>query len=74
MRQIIRPGGLLYVSVQKGESEGFETRPYEPAERYYAHYQSGGFAGILQAAWFTILNLGETQARRHWIWVFATKA
>jgi hypothetical protein len=67
------PGGLLHVSVQQGDSEGFETRPYEPAERYYAHYQPEEFKTLVQSAGFVQVAEGQAEARRHWLWILAQK-
>ncbi len=72
-RRVLLPEGLLYVSVQRGETEGFETRPYEPEERYYAHYQVDEFVNLVQSAGFTIVEQGEAFARRPWVWVRARK-
>jgi SAM-dependent methyltransferase len=73
MRRVLQPGGLLHISVQKGDSEGFETRPYEPVERYYAHYQPAELTGLVQTAGFALLNVDEALARRPWIWILAQK-
>jgi ubiquinone/menaquinone biosynthesis C-methylase UbiE len=74
IRRILIPGGMLHVAVQKGSTEGFETRPYEPVERYYAHYQPEELTGLLQAAGFQVTAQGEAEARRSWLWTAATKA
>lgn len=71
--RVLIPGGLLYVSVQRGETEGFETRPYEPQERYYAHYQTDEFVELVQSAGFVIAEQGEAEARRPWVWIRAKK-
>lgn len=71
--RVLLPGGLLYVSVQRGETEGFETRPYEPQERYYAHYRTEEFVELVQSAGFVIAEQGEAEARRPWVWIRAMK-
>jgi SAM-dependent methyltransferase len=73
IRRVLLDQGLVYVSVQKGDSEGFEVRPYEPQERYYAHYQLPELTAVLQTAGFTLLDQGEAEARRPWIWALAVK-
>jgi len=73
IRRVLADGGLLHISVQKGNSEGFETRPYEPVERYYAHYQASELTNLLQSAGFCILYQGEAEARRSWIYASAQK-
>ena len=71
IRRVLAPAGLLHVAVQKGATEGFETRPYEPVERYYAHYQPEELANLLTSAGFTVLAHGEAEARRSWLWSLA---
>jgi SAM-dependent methyltransferase len=72
-RRALLSGGLLHVSVQQGDSEGFETRPYEPAERYYAHYRPDELIALVQSAGFDIIAQGQAEARRSWLWVLAKK-
>lgn len=71
--RVLMPGGLLHVSVQRGETEGFETRPYEPQERYYAHYRTEEFVDLVRSAGFVIEEQGEAEARRPWVWIRAKK-
>lgn len=71
--RVLLPEGLLHVSVQRGESEGFESRPYEPQARYYAHYRAEEFVDIVQSAGFVIVEQGEAEARRPWVWIMAKK-
>ncbi len=72
-RRVLLSGGLLHISVQQGASEGFETRPYEPAERYYAHYQPDEFSALVRSAGFDVLAHGQAEARRSWLWLLAQK-
>jgi ubiquinone/menaquinone biosynthesis C-methylase UbiE len=71
--RVLKPGGLLVLSVQRGNSEGYETRSYEPEERYYAHYQTGEFTAVVETAGFTIVDQGQAEARRSWLWIIARK-
>jgi ubiquinone/menaquinone biosynthesis C-methylase UbiE len=73
MQRIITPGGLLRVSVQRGETEGYEARAHEPETRYYAHYQMDEFIDLVQMAGFQALAQGEVEERRSWLWVMAMK-
>jgi ubiquinone/menaquinone biosynthesis C-methylase UbiE len=73
MQRIITPGGLLRVSVQRGETEGYEARAHEPETRYYAHYQMEEFIDLVQMAGFQALAQGEVEERRSWLWVMAMK-
>jgi ubiquinone/menaquinone biosynthesis C-methylase UbiE len=71
IRRVLVPGGLLHVSVQRGSSEGFETRPHEPVERFYAHYEEQEFTSLIESAGFDILDSGKVDERRPWLWVMA---
>jgi ubiquinone/menaquinone biosynthesis C-methylase UbiE len=71
--RVLKPGGLLHVSVQQGDHEGIETRAHEPEERYYAHYHIDEFKGLIKTARFSILENGLAEARRLFIWVLARK-
>jgi ubiquinone/menaquinone biosynthesis C-methylase UbiE len=73
INRVLSKDGWLHVAVQKGESEGFETRPYEPEERYYAHYQAQEIADLVENAGFTIHRINEAQARRTFISIEAQK-
>ncbi len=74
IHRVLLPGGLLHISVQKGESEGFETRPYEPVARYYAHYQPRELTSLIQTSGFELMLLEEAQSRRPWISILARSA
>jgi ubiquinone/menaquinone biosynthesis C-methylase UbiE len=73
IQRVLVRGGMLHVSVQRGESEGFETRPYEPEERYYAHYLPEELSALLAGAGFQVEHLAEAEARRPWVWASAKK-
>ncbi|MBI9050270.1 MAG: class I SAM-dependent methyltransferase [Anaerolineaceae bacterium] len=73
MNRVLASQGWLHVAVQKGETEGFETRPYEPTQRYYAHYQIEEISGLLETSGFKIKYLNEAQSRRPWISIEAQK-
>jgi SAM-dependent methyltransferase len=73
IKRVLKPGGLLHVSVQQGDHEGIETRTYEPEERYYAHYHLDEFNSLIKAARFSIVDNGLSEARRLFIWVLARK-
>jgi ubiquinone/menaquinone biosynthesis C-methylase UbiE len=73
MARVLLEQGLLYVSTQRGDTEGFETRAYEPQERYYVHYQPEELAGVLRGAGFSVVDQGQGEARRPWIWALGMK-
>jgi SAM-dependent methyltransferase len=73
-RRALLPGGLLHVSVQLGDSEGFETRQlYEPAERFYAHYRPEELSALVQSAGFEVIAQGQAEARRSWLWMLSKR-
>ena len=67
--RVLVPGGFFSLSVQKGDSEGFERSPYGgDVERFFARYQPDEMAALLEQAGFTILDRGENVSGRHWLW------
>jgi len=59
MTRVLRPGGILYCSMQIGSSAGM-VAPTEhetvQAERYYTFYEPDGWRGQLEDAGFEILS------------------
>ena len=67
--RVLVPGGFLSLSVQKGDSEGIERAPYTgTVERFFARYQIEEMAALIQAAGYTILQQGENESGRLWLW------
>ncbi len=74
IRRILKPGGWLYLSLQKGDDEGFESASYGvPSERFFARYQPGEVQTLLLKAGFSLKEMGENVGSRHWIWFIAER-
>jgi ubiquinone/menaquinone biosynthesis C-methylase UbiE len=71
--RVLKPGGLLHISVQQGDHKGIKTRTYEPEVRYYAQYHIDELKGLIKTARFSILDNGLSEARGLFIWVLARK-
>jgi ubiquinone/menaquinone biosynthesis C-methylase UbiE len=69
MRRVLRPAGLLFLSLQEGEGEGWETRPNRPA-RLFARYHAAELEGLLAGAGFTVLSIHPAQAYDR-VWLHA---
>jgi ubiquinone/menaquinone biosynthesis C-methylase UbiE len=55
IHRVLEPEGLLFVSVQEGQGEGWEASRYDPAvSRFLARYRLNEMAALLRAAGFTI--------------------
>ena len=67
MRRVLAPGGVLALSIQEGEGEGWETGAYgHPVERFFARYSPEEAEEMLERAGFEILEKGRSEptARR----------
>lgn len=54
LRQLLAPGGWLFVSIQVGEGEAWEAVSYgQPVRRFFMRYAPATFAAMLSAAGFT---------------------
>lgn len=75
MARVLTPDGHLHITVQRGTEEGLERSRYNPpVERFYISYEMDEFSAMLLAAGFHILERGENDHRRHWLWFDAQKA
>lgn len=71
MRRVLLPGGILFLSLQEGDSEGWETRPNRP-ERLFTRYRAGELTGLLDSAGFRVSSLRQAKAYdRLWLHVLA---
>jgi ubiquinone/menaquinone biosynthesis C-methylase UbiE len=72
--RILTPGGLLHLTVQMGEGEGWEPAPYQPPlERFYTRYTLQELLPMLEAGGLAVESTGEEAGHRHWLWIYARK-
>ena len=57
IRRVLRPNGVLYLSVQQGDGEGWKES--EQGGRFFYYYQSEELVGLLEAAGYRI--------QEHWV-------
>lgn len=56
-RQLLRPGGVIYIGVQQGEGEGLvAARGLGGWERFFSYYDAPGLRTLLLEAGFTLLT------------------
>jgi ubiquinone/menaquinone biosynthesis C-methylase UbiE len=73
MHRVLLPGGLIFLSLQEGEGEGWETRPNRP-ERLFARYRSGELGMLLADAGFKVIHIRPAQAYdRTWLHALGQK-
>jgi ubiquinone/menaquinone biosynthesis C-methylase UbiE len=74
MHRVAVTGGPLMLTVQEGDSEGWEPAPYGPVERFFARYRSDEIAVRLAEAGFVVTerHVEETPNRR-WLRLLATR-
>ena len=70
-RRILKPGGMLYISLKEGRGEEWDTRK---GTRFFTYYQADEVKLLLKSAGFELtelkINLGEP---RPWLNIFARK-
>jgi len=73
MRRVLVPGGTLYLGVQEGEGEAWESAPYGSVERLFARYTSPGAETLLSNAGYAVIERGSSTAgARRWLNFLAT--
>jgi ubiquinone/menaquinone biosynthesis C-methylase UbiE len=75
MRQMLIPGGALYLAVQKGSREEWEySSNYGPSvARFFARYDTKEIAALLEASGFVIkAHAANASDTRRWLRYFCT--
>lgn len=68
IRRVLAPGGTLFLSVQEGMGEGWETGPYGGVERFFARYNQSEMETLLISCGFRVLERTSTGAgERRWL-------
>lgn len=65
-RRVLRPGGVLHLSVKAGSTEGFETEPYD-VPRWFTRWTAGSLDERIAAAGFQIAS-AHLRERAHDDW------
>ena len=74
VHRVLRPEGLLHLSIQEGEGERWESNPYGTVERLFARYSAEAAATLLDDAGFTVLDLVVNDAgSRRWLTFLARR-
>lgn len=75
MRRVLVPDGILFLGIQEGAGEGWETAPYDvPVDRFFARYQMEEATAMVSRAGFVVLACHRTAAgSRHWLQILARK-
>lgn len=71
--RLLRPGGHLFALVQKGSGEGLETNAEEHITRFFARYDGVEMGRHLEQAGFSVLERGEYEYGRTWLWHAAAR-
>ena len=69
MRRILANGGILDLAVQAGDSEQFETNPYEAGlgERFFARYQADEMTHLLTTQGLIVLETEKVFSHKEWL-------
>lgn len=69
--RILKPGGVLYISLKEGNGEEWDTRK---GSRFFTYYQADEAKLLLESAGFEITELKVNPGESHpWINIFAQK-
>jgi ubiquinone/menaquinone biosynthesis C-methylase UbiE len=72
MHRVLRPGGLLFLSVQEGEGEAWEACPHAEVERCFARYEREELAALLVQTGLSVIESASNEGgSRHWLQFFA---
>ena len=68
IHRILKFGGMLILSVQEGNGEGWEDGSIPEAKRFFARYQDNEMRNILSKNKFVVLKTGSSQTtERNWL-------
>jgi ubiquinone/menaquinone biosynthesis C-methylase UbiE len=68
IRRILKFGGMLILSIQEGNSEGWENGSIPGAQRFFARYQDNEMRNILSKNNFEVLKTRFSQTtERNWL-------
>ncbi|MBR7835493.1 class I SAM-dependent methyltransferase [Actinospica durhamensis] len=72
-RRVLRPEGLLGLTIAEGEGEGWEQVPYREDEqrRYFVYHSAEAITTALEGAGFRIFGQIRTSTHRNWLTLHA---
>ena len=74
--RVLRPSGVMYLSVKEGVGEGFvKSSQYGNKERYFVYYSSSELRKLVENSRFKIFKeiIEEEKSKDNWINIFAKK-
>ena len=68
IRRVLKPASMVMVSIQAGESEGWEGGYLDGVKRFFARYTAEEMTQLLAANQFAVKEMDETAAgQRRWL-------
>jgi ubiquinone/menaquinone biosynthesis C-methylase UbiE len=67
--RVMKPNGMLVLSIQKGDTEGWEPGYVSNAERYFARYQVDEMEGMLSENGFCVSNMDTSPGTNNRSWL-----
>ena len=76
VRRVLKPRGIVFVSIQVGDAEVWETGAYDgPGARFFARYAPAEVGALIENAGFQLIEDHESYGgpRRKWAHYFASR-
>jgi SAM-dependent methyltransferase len=70
--RVVRPGGAIYLSVNEGDGEGWQSSGFDRA-RWYTGHREDGLRNTMPAAGFEVTYVRHTTTNRDWLSVRARR-
>jgi ubiquinone/menaquinone biosynthesis C-methylase UbiE len=72
--RVVRPGGLLHLSVTEGQGSGMEPRGYGTvAARLFVHHDEGELVPMLTKVGFEVTSVERSESHRKWLTLGAVR-
>ena len=73
-KKVLKPGGLIYLSVKQGNGERFvKKKEYKNKAKFFAFYNKNELKNLVKSCGFQIIKLSIDRKRNTWVNVFAVK-
>jgi ubiquinone/menaquinone biosynthesis C-methylase UbiE len=72
MRRVLKPGGMLILTIQQGNSESWDEGYVECVKRFFARYPAGEMKNMLTNNGFSVRTVGLFHGNNNRVWLSFT--